>query len=58
MCAGLATTLHNATIHLKVDLDEEKQQIQRLKLATGFFVCTTLTHTQKYAIHLKSMRFT
>jgi len=53
MCAGLATTLYNATIHLKVDLDEEKQQIQRLKLATGFFVCTTFTHTQKYAIHLK-----
>jgi hypothetical protein len=29
---GLATVLHNATIHLKVDLDEEQKQIQRVLL--------------------------
>jgi hypothetical protein len=34
VCYGLATVLHNATIHLKVDLDEEQEQIHRLKLAT------------------------
>jgi hypothetical protein len=34
VCYGVATVLHNATLYVRVDLDEERQELQRLQLAT------------------------